>query len=213
MKTNPATGNTNTAPVFSASYIYTPELLHSFVKIHLWYQKRQHPLFLVTPGLFLAGCILWRLFPVFTGAAELSSGKRLEIALMGVFVFFVLWMGIIHPVIFEKTIRDDLSRAGEKRISIRFYDSYLAASGTGETGSGSKAGDRSETIEMECPYDRIDRCYVTSDCIYLYLTREQALPVPFSSLKKEEASSFQKFLLSRIPAERVSVKAHIMIPE
>ena len=99
VKTNPATGNTNTAPVFSASYIYTPELLHSFVKIHLWYQKRQHPLFLVTPGLFLAGCILWRLFPVFTGAAELSSGKRLEIALMGVFVFFVLAIMKVSPAL------------------------------------------------------------------------------------------------------------------
>ena len=186
-------------PLFEASYPYTPELLHSFVKIHLWYQKKQHPLFLVTPGLFLLGCILWRLIPALTGAAELSPGKRLEIGLMFVFAFFILWTGLIHPILFEKALRDTLNQAGEKQIDIRFYDDRLNAD--------------SALARTECLYRNIHRVYITSDCIYLYIAPEQALPVPFHSMEGQDAAAFQKFLLSRVPSGRVSVKGHITIPK
>ena len=186
-------------PLFEASYLYTPELLRSFVKIHLWYQKRQHPLFLVTPGLFLLGCILWRLFPALTGAAELSPGKRLEIGLMFVFAFFILWTGLVHPILFEKALRDTLEQAGEKQIDILFYDDRLKAD--------------SALAKAECLYSSIRRCYITSDCIYLYITPEQALPVPFESLGNQDTAAFQKLLVSRIPAGRIAVKGHITIPE
>ena len=172
-------------PLFTAAYRYTPELIHAFCRIHLWYHRRQHPLFLKTPGIFLAGCLLWRLFILLRRGAGISFGDGLTLALIGLFTFVMVWMGFVHPRVFERTLRKNLDGPSGGEITLSFFDDRDQAD--------------SPLSQAEFGYGQIQECYLTAGCVYLYVNGDQALLVPFESLKGQDARAFQLFLKEKLP--------------
>ena len=74
---------------FTMKYEYTPELVRRFCRVHLWYRKRQHPLLLKAPGVFLTFCLIGRiLYPGGgeTGGLTLIDGDEATGRIMGVYV-------------------------------------------------------------------------------------------------------------------------------
>lgn len=180
--------------LYISTYHYTHELIHAFCRVHLWYHRRQHPLFLKTPGIFLVGCLLWRLLSFGRAGERISFEDGLMLALIALFAFFMVWMGFIHPRVFERTLQQNLNSMADDPITILFYEDHIHAEST--------------MMRADYTYEQVSSGYVTMNCIFLYANQEQALMIPFESIPPQDRSGFQK-LISRKLSGKLSKKAHI----
>lgn len=181
-------------PLYTVTYRYTPELIHAFCRVHLWCHRRQHPLLLKTPGIFLVGCLFWRLFTLWRTGTGLSLSDGITLALVGLFAFILVWMGFVHPWVFERALRQNLDGPSGGEITLRFFADHIQAD--------------SPLFQAEHPYEQIAECYVTSGCIYLYVYKDQALLVPFESLREQSGRAFQLFLKEKLPG-KLRAKRHL----
>lgn len=181
-------------PLYTAAYRYTPELIHAFCRVHLWYHRRQHPLFLKTPGLFLAGCLFWRLFVLWRAGEGISPGDGITLALIGLFTFILIWMGFVHPYVFERALLQNLDGPSGGEITLRFFPDCIRAD--------------SPLFQAEYAYKQVTECYLTAGCVYLYVDKDQALLVPFGSLRGQDGRAFQLFLKEKLPG-RLRAKRHL----
>ena len=163
---------------FTVKYDYTEELVQRFCRVHLWYHKRQHPLLLQAPGIFLTVCLVWRI--VHAGANETGG---LTLSMMCAFDFILLWMGFVHPWVFRRTMQGDLRRYPPGTTTLRFLDDRVEASNRNTQGT--------------YRYEQIKEAYLTRDCVYLYVG-DQALLIPANALEEGEKEPFQNFLQEKI---------------
>lgn len=181
-------------PLYTVTYRYTRQLIHSFSRIHLWYHRRQHPLFLKTPGVFLAGCLLWRLYVLLKAGAGISFSDGLTLILIAAFTFLMLWMGFVHPYVFERTLQRNLEGPAGESITLTFYEDHIHA--------------ESKLVHADYAYEQVESGYVTTGCIYLYVNGDQALLVPFESMSGQDSRGFQRFLAKKLPC-KLSMKTQI----
>ena len=182
-------------PVYQAEYCYSPELINSFSRIHLWYHCRQHPLFIKLPGLFLTSCLLWRIVRYVLEGGSAGIGEMITILLIGGFSFIMLWLGFVHPYVFRRTLCRNLEGPAGGELVVQFYQEHIRA----ENGLACQ----------EYDYKTAQSCYLTPDCIYIYTSGNQAVLVPFESLKGQNPQEFQRFLLKRLSC-RIENKRHII---
>lgn len=183
-------------PLYSVTYRYTPELILAFCRIHLWYHHRQHPLFLKTPGIFLVGCLIWRLFTLWHAGAGISLDDGITLILIGLFTFILLWMGFVHPYIFQRALQNNLDGPCGGKITLHFFPDHIQAD--------------SSLFQAEYPYTQISEAYLTFGCIYLYVLKNQALLIPFEGLREQDITAFQQFLEEKLPIN-FRVKTHLTL--
>ena len=181
-------------PLYTASYDYTPELIHSFCRIHLWYHRRQHPLFLKIPGAFLAVCLIWRLISLLAAGADFGAGDILALILIALFTFVLIWMGFIHPYVFEKTIKQAMLGPAGKNITIAFYDDHFHA--------------ESSLVHADYAYEQVGNSYVTVTCLYLYVNKDQAVLVPVKGIPEDVRDGFSHFISKKLSG-KLSRKMHL----
>ncbi len=163
---------------FTMKYEYTPELVRRFCRVHLWYRKRQHPLLLKAPGVFLTFCLIGRI--LYPGGGETGG---LTLAMMGLFDFILLWMGFVHPWVFRRTMLKDLRQHPPGQVTLRFYNDRVEAA--------------NRIAQKAYSYAQLDTALLTQDCIYLY-AGEQAVLIPANALEEREKHALQAFLQQKM---------------
>mgnify|MGYP000080955383 FL=1 len=179
--------------IYRLQYRYTPQQIHAFCRVHLWYHRRQHPLFLKTPGLFLAGCLLWKTISLWREGTMPDIGQIVTLSLMGLFCAVLLWMGFVHPWVFERTLQQNLTQQTDD-VKLEFGEDFVRAT--------------SGQLKQEYHYSQMESCYLTPGCIYLYVNSQQALLVPYDSLQKKDRAGFPHFLQQKLPG-KIRVKSHL----
>lgn len=181
-------------PVYQVEYRYSPELIRSFCRIHLWYHCRQHPLLIKVPGLFLTGCLLWKTALYVLRGGSAGIGEVVTLIMIGLFSFIMLWLGFVHPYVFRRTLCRNLEGPAGGELVVKFYQEYIRA--------------ENHVACQDYAYNKAQSCYLTPDCIYLYTSGGQAVLVPFESLKGQNPQDFQRFLLEKLSC-RIENKRHI----
>ena len=179
--------------LYRVSYTYDRKLLHLFCRVHLWYHKRQHPLFLAVPGVFLAASLAFYVISHIL-RHEAPDGTRLvTVFLIAVFMMFLLWLGFVSPRVFESTMLKNLDDPSKLKVRIDFYPDRLRA--------------ENRLAVTDLPYGAIRCCYVTKSCLFLYISDAQALIVPFSSIPEKDRDSFQQFIQEKL-AGKIRVRKY-----
>ena len=177
---------------YQVDYSYDRDMMRAFCRVHLWYYKRQHPLFLKMPGLFLVLAVaVYVLKHVIAGPA-LTGTQMVQVLLIGVFSFFLMWMGFVSPRVFENTMLKNLEDPKKLAVSLTFYQRHLLAVNA--------------LSETDISYDKIAKGYVTDHYLFLYMPGGQALIVPYSAVKEPDREAFQSFIRERLGNKIIAKK-------
>ena len=192
-KKGPDRENGKDVPLYRVSYTYDERLLKIFCRVHMWYRKRQHPLFIAVPGVFLAGSLVFYVVSHILSGESPDGQQLVTVFLIGLFTALLLWMGFVSPYVFRKTLLQNLDDPSKLKIDIRFYPDRFRA--------------KNRLSNTELPYGAVQVCYVTQSCLFLYISREQALIVPFAAIPEKDRAGFQQFIQEKLKG-RIRVRKY-----